>query len=124
MVGLLLRLDLLLASLLAAADDVVGDMEGVELDSLDSGCVERMSSAQLEQCLEGRLREDLCVVTLEKRAPDALQVLVFPVDLEPARDRVHKALVALENLARAADTARGEEGCFDGAEGGERVSEP
>ena len=44
MVGLLLRLDLLLVALLAAADDVEGDLEGLELDPLDVAGVDRMLS--------------------------------------------------------------------------------
>ena len=77
-VGLLLRADLLLAALLAAADDVVGDLEGLELDPLDRGRVERMRFAQLEQRLERRLGVDLGVVALEEGAADALEVLVVP----------------------------------------------
>ena len=124
MVGLLLALDLLLAAFLAAADDVVGDLEGLELDPLDGPRVDHVLLAQLEQRLERRLGVDLGVVALEEGAPDALEVLPFPVDLEVAGDRVHEALVPFEHLRRAADPTRGEEDSLDGAEGGEGVGEP
>ena len=91
---------------------------------IDIGRRERMRLAQFQQALEGRLGMDLGVVALEKGALDALQVLVLPVDLEAAGDRVHEALVPLEHFGRSADTARGQEGSLDGAEGGERVGEP
>ncbi|MEJ7793781.1 MAG: hypothetical protein WKF65_17605 [Gaiellaceae bacterium] len=120
-VSFLLGVDLLLAAFLAAADDVVGDLEGLELDSLDAARVERVCLAQLEQRLERRLGVDLA---LEKRAPNALEVLSFPVDLEVAGDRTHETFVALEHFGQARDPTCGEEGRLDDAEGGEGISEP
>ena len=44
-VGLLFRADFLLCAFLAAADDVVGDLERLQLDALDLGWVERVCLA-------------------------------------------------------------------------------
>ena len=123
-VGLLLGADLLLPALLAAADDVVGDLERLQLDPLDLRRVECVRLAQCEQCLERRLGVNLGVVALEERAADALEVLVLPGDLEGPGDRLDEALVPLEHLGRAGDAAGGEEGRLDGAEGRERKREP
>ena len=85
MVGLLLGRDLVFGALLAAADDVVGDLEGVKLDPLHVGGLDRVRGAQLEQRLDRRLRVDLGVEALEDRASDRFEVLVLPVDLETVR---------------------------------------
>ncbi len=52
---------------------------------------------------------DLGVVPLEDRPRHPLQVFLGPVDLEPAGDRVHEPLVALEDLQGAGDAAHGQE---------------
>jgi hypothetical protein len=55
----LLRPDRLLLAFLAAADDLVGDVEDVDLDPLDVVRPQPVPFAQLEHCLERRLRVDL-----------------------------------------------------------------
>jgi hypothetical protein len=86
MVGLLLRADLLLSAFLTAADDVVGDLEGFELDPLDSSCVERMRFAELEEGLERRLGVDLGVVALEEGAADTRSSPSQSISKRPAID--------------------------------------
>ncbi len=120
-VGLLFRADLLLCAFLAAADDVVGDLEGLQLHTLDVARIQPMCFAQLERRLERRLRVDLGVVALEEGASDTLEVLAFPIDLERAGDRVHETFVALEYLERAGDPTGSEKDGPDGAECGEWI---
>jgi hypothetical protein len=122
-VGLLLGAYLRLHALLAAADDVVGDLEDLQLDPLHLGGIERVLPTQIEQRLERRLGVDLCIEALQERAHDPLQVLALPGDLERPHDRLLEALVPLEHLARAGDAAPGEQNGVDGAERGRRVGE-
>src|SRR5439155_11107379 len=102
-VVLLVCPDLRFCALLASTDNVVGDLEGLQLDSLDLGRVERVRLTQLEHRLERRLGVDLGVVALQEGPSDTLEILALPVNLEPSRDRVHESFVPLEYLGRAGD---------------------
>ena len=70
------------------------------------------------------LRVDLGVVLLEDRPRDALEILLRPVDLEPAGDGVHEPLVALEDFERTGDAAHGQERGVRAAERGVGIGQP
>src|SRR5262249_10561675 len=108
---------------LATADDVVGNVEGLELDPLDVPALESGFGPQLEKPFQRRLRMDLGVVPLQDRATDAIEILLLPVDLEGAADGVHEALVALEDLEGAGDASHREEGGVGGGLGDAGIGE-
>src|SRR5262249_33839225 len=112
-----------LVALLATADDVVGDVEGVELDPLDVRALESCRGPQLEDAFQRRLRVDFRIVLLQDRATDAIEILLLPVDLEAPADGVHEALVALEGVGGACDSSQREEGRVGGGRGDAGIGE-
>src|SRR5436309_15534689 len=98
MIGLLLGTHDRLVAFLAAADDLVGDIEHLELDTLDARRIDPMLLAKLDRGLQRRLGMDLSVEPLQDRATHGLEVLGSPVDREGAGDGLHEALGSLEDL--------------------------
>ncbi len=82
-----------------------------------------MVGPQLQDRLQGRLSVELRIVLLHAGPPHPLQVLPGPVDSEAAGDRLHEALVALEDQGRAGDPARRQEGGVGAGGGGVGVGQ-
>src|SRR5205085_7211632 len=105
---LFLHLDVRAITPFAAAGDVVGDLEHLDMDVPHAGTVELLSMGQIEHCLEDGLGVYLGVVLLDRRARDRLEVLARPVDLHALARRLEESLRALEDVEWTGDAAPGE----------------
>ena len=92
-VRLLLGPDHVLIPLFAAADDVVGDVENLDLDLLDIFRAERLVLLELEDAFQGGLGVDLGVVLLEDGPGYPLQVL-----FATSRSRTGPAMASIKPL--------------------------
>lgn len=122
-IRLLLCANQLLVAFFAPSDDVVGDIEDGYFNVVHVLRLDRMLLAQFQHRLKRRLGVKFGVVTLDRGLRHLLQVLARPIDLEPARNRIHETLVALEDLRRTSDAMARQHGRVHSPEGGVGIGE-
>src|SRR6266446_6623887 len=86
--------------LVAAADDVMGHVEDLNVDSLHVMPGDMVLGFELLGAFDGRLRLDFRVVFFYDGASHSLEALFGPVDVEMAHDRIHKTFVSFEDFER------------------------
>src|SRR5262245_23761296 len=108
----------------ATADDVIGHVEGLDIDPRHLGGDEAMLLFKLQDALDGRLRVNFGVVFFDYRSRHAFQVFARPIDLEGPGDGLHKSLVSLEDFRRPGHASHREESGVNAAERGVGVGQP
>src|SRR6478735_11348417 len=100
MIRFLLRATNCLVARLAAANNVIGNIEYFDLDPCDIGASKSITRPQLQGTLNRRLRVYLRIVFLENRILNRFEVLVTPLDFKRACDSFFESLVAFEDFLR------------------------
>ena len=123
-IGIFFRADDALVALFATADDLVGDVEGLDVDAIDLGRGESVLSFQLERGVDRRLGVNLGIVALDHGPRHPFQILARPVDVERPGDRVDEAFVAFEHFERSGDASAREERRPDASGRGVGIRQP
>ncbi len=105
MVGLLLAGRLRAVPRLAAADDVVDLLEGVDLDSKHIRGAKVVPLAHLEEAFDDRLGVALGVVALDRAFLEAVEGLLHPVDLDALAHHLLPPQGSLHQVHRARHAA-------------------
>src|SRR5487761_1454418 len=87
-----------LATLLAAANDVIGNIKYIDFDLLHVRSSKAGLPLHFEHSIQDRLRMNFSVVFLHDGSVNPFEVLPLPVNLKAAGDRIHKPFVTLKNL--------------------------
>src|SRR5207302_11497102 len=103
MVGLFLAGDERAIAGLAAADDVVHLLEGVDLHTRHVFGPDAVLRTKLEQALQGRLRVPLGVVALDRAFREAFERFFRPIDLDSLADHLLPTLEPFHAVARTRD---------------------